>query len=179
MHNWKWVRKIAMTFAAYGILIFGISFLLICFVGQKTVVVGSSMEPTLSDGNQLLVDKLSYRFTEPKRFDVIVFPDETGQTCYIKRVIALPGESIRIDDEGKIYINGNPIEESYGLEAIEDPGLAKDEIRLKDGEYFVLGDNRNNSSDSRFSIISLVTRKQIVGKAFFRIYPFRQTGFIH
>ncbi len=157
----------------YLILILFVFFLLIHYVGQRTQVDGSSMNPTLSNGDNLIIEKISYRFHAPKRFDIIVFPYlHQKKTYYVKRIIGLPGETVFIDEEGTIYINGEILEEHYGLENIENPGRASDEILLGKDEYFVLGDNRNNSSDSRDSLIGNIKRKDIVGKVFCRIWPF-------
>ena len=99
-----------------------LSFLLIKFVGQRTQVIGPSMQPTLYDGDNLILDKITYRFRDPKRFEVVVFPFRNGENKnYIKRVIGLPGETVKIDDEGNIYINGEKLEESFGLEVIKVP----------------------------------------------------------
>lgn len=134
----------------YIVIIVLLTFLFIHYVGQRTKVKGSSMEPALSEGDNLLIDKLSYRFHEPERFDVIVFPVENEKgKFYIKRVIGLPGEHVRIDKKGYIFVNGEELTESYGLEVIKEAGLAAEEIELGANEYFVLGDNRNNSRDSR------------------------------
>lgn len=169
-----------MGFVVYVLILFLLAFLVIQFVGQRTRVNGMSMEPTLSNGDNLIIDKLSYRLHEPMRYDVIVFPYqyEDGK-YYIKRIIGLPGERIRIDTEGRIYINGEVLEESYGKETIEDPGRAENEITLGADEYFVLGDNRNNSSDSRMEDVGTIHRKNIIGCAWFRIYPFDKIGRIH
>ena len=91
-----------------------ISFLIVRFVGQRTEVIGSSMVPTLQDGNQLITDKISYRFGDPKRFDIIVFPHEPDHEFYIKRIIGMPGETVEIGEDGTIYINGEVLEENYG-----------------------------------------------------------------
>lgn len=147
------------------------------FVGQRTVVNGVSMQPTLSDGDNLIVDKLSYRFHDPDRFDIIVFPQEDGR-YFIKRIIGLPGESVRIDEDGFIYINGENLQESYGKEVMRDPGLAKDGIQLGADEYFVLGDNRNDSMDSRMAEVGPIVGERIIGRAWLRIYPFDQIGFL-
>lgn len=171
-------RKTALvSFLLYVAAVFGITFLLLHFVGQRTVVLGASMEPALYDGDNLIVDKISYRFHEPERYDVIVFPYEDG-TYYIKRIIGLPGEAVRIDENGSIYINGERISESYGKEVIEDPGCAGEEITLGETEYFVLGDNRNNSMDSRDERVGLIEREAIIGKAFVRIFPLNQIGVV-
>ena len=151
--------------------------LLITFVGQRTSVSGSSMEPTLSNNDQLILDKISYRFSEPKRFDIIVFPFQYKEnTYYVKRVIGLPGETVQIDLEGNIYINGEILEEDYGKEKINFPGLAVEPITLGDDEYFVMGDNRNNSSDSRDPSVGNIRRSNIIGKAWVRIWPLNKFG---
>lgn len=154
------------------LLLFGILlYLLLHYVGQRTAVIGASMEPALSRGDQLLVDKLSYRLWEPERFDIIVFHKEEKDFFYIKRIIALPGESIWISREGDIYINDRLLEEDYGMEAISYAGLAGSQLTLGMDEYFVLGDNRNESEDSRYETVGMVKRSEITGRAAFRIYP--------
>ena len=130
---------------------FAIVFLITHFVGQRTVVSGSSMEDTLSDGDNLIVDKLSYRFHNPERYDVVVFPYQYEEdTYYIKRIIGLPGEVVNIDSDGTVYINGEPLDENYGTETILNSGLASSDIVLGEDEYFVLGDNRNKKNIKRF-----------------------------
>ena len=161
----------------YFALVACITFLFIYFVGARTVVNGVSMQPTLSDGDNLIVDKLSYRFHDPDRFDIIVFPQEDGR-YFIKRIIGLPGENVRIDEDGFIYINGENLQESYGKEVMRDPGLAKDGIQLGADEYFVLGDNRNDSMDSRMAEVGPIVGERIIGRAWLRIYPFDQIGFL-
>lgn len=157
----------------YFAVILGITFFIINFVGQRTVVSGSSMETTLSDGDNLIIDKLTYHFKDPERFDIIVFPYEyEPDTYYIKRIIGLPGETVYIDEDGNIYINGELLDEDYGLEPIENAGIAASTITLGEDQYFVLGDNRNNSTDSRFENVGLIKRKDIIGRAILRIYPF-------
>lgn len=154
-------------------------FLITHFVGQRTVVSGSSMEDTLSNGDNLIVDRISYRFSDPKRFDVIVFPYLYEEdTYYIKRIIGLPGETVNIDADGNIYINGEILRENYGTEVISNAGLAMDEITLGTDEYFVLGDNRNNSTDSRFEAVGNIKGSNIVGRAWVRIYPFNEICFV-
>lgn len=161
----------------YFALVAGITFLIIHFVGQRTVVNGVSMQPTLSDGDNLIVDKLSYRFRDPDRFDIIVFPQGDGR-YFIKRIIGLPGENVRIDEDGSIYIDGEKLSESYGKKVIQDPGLAKDGIELGADEYFVLGDNRNDSMDSRMAEVGPIVGERIMGRAWLRIYPFDEIGFL-
>ncbi len=156
-----------------------LSWLLVTFVAQRTDVNGSSMYPTLEDGDQLIADKLSYRFRDPKRFDIVIFPYQYAENTYfIKRIIGLPGERVRIDEQGTIYINGEVLEEDYGYETIENPGLAAEEIQLGDDEYFVLGDNRNVSEDSRYPDVGNIKRSDLIGRAFVRIYPFAKFGLL-
>lgn len=153
-----------------------LALLITTYVAHHTSVEGSSMEPTIEDGSQLVVEQISYYLHEPERFDVIVFPNNQGAN-YIKRIIGLPGETIQIKD-GYIYINDKQLEEDYGKEIIEDGGLAADKITLKKNEYFVLGDNRNGSIDSRRTDIGAVKREQIKGKAWLCFYPFTKFGTI-
>ncbi len=161
----------------YLVVIFGLTFLFITFVAQRTEVSGSSMEPTLQDGDSLLVDKLSYRFKDPKRYDIVIFPYQYGEKQYfIKRVIGLPGETVRVDYDGNIFINDEKLDENYGAEVILDPGRAEAKITLGDGEFFVMGDNRNHSMDSRDISVGNIQKKDILGKAFIRIYPFSHFG---
>ena len=164
------------------LICFLVVFLITQFVGQRTVVSGRSMEDTLQDRDNLIVDKISYRFHDPNRFDVIIFPhDEAGiggedeDTFYIKRVIGLPGETVRIDGSGNIYINDILLEENFGTEVMTNPGIYNEMI-LGPDEYFVLGDNRNNSTDSR--MIGPINREIIVGKAWLRVYPFNSFGLV-
>lgn len=144
------------------------------YVAYHTFVEGSSMERTLSDDNQIIVEKITYYNEEPKRFDVIVFPQKEGVN-YIKRIVGLPGELIQIVN-GEVYINGEVLHDPYATEPMEDPGLAKEVILLGENEYFVLGDNRNGSVDSRSADVGTVKRSQIRGKAWLRFYPFSQFG---
>ena len=136
------------------------------------------MKNTLDHGDQLIVDKITYRFKDPIRYDIIVFPYKYEEnTFYIKRIIGLPGETVQIAD-GEIYINGEVLRESYGREVIQDPGMAGEPIKLGEDEYFVLGDNRNASSDSREPSVGIIYRKDIVGRAWIRIWPLNKAGIL-
>ena len=175
------VMKELFNTGLYFLVVLLITYLIITFVGQRTQVQQSSMETTLSEGDQLIMDKLTYKFSNPKRYDIIVFPFKYQEnTYYIKRIIGMPGETLQIDEDGKIYINGEVLEESYGREIIkaENVGLAAEPITLGEDEYFVMGDNRNNSSDSRREIIGNVRREDIVGRAWIRIWPFSKFGIL-
>ena len=172
------MRELLNT-AIYLLCVLGAVWLVITFVGQRTEVEGASMENTLHNGDNLIVDKLSYRFHDPERFDIIVFPFQfQDNTYYIKRIIGLPGETVQIMDDGSIYINGEKLEENYGMEVIkpETIGRAAESIELGDDEYFVMGDNRNNSSDSRTDMVGNITRENIIGKAWLRIWPVSDFG---
>ena len=175
----KNVIKEILSTSLYLLVVLCLTYLVITYVGQRTQVIGSSMETTLSNDDNLIVDKISYRFREPKRFDIIVFPYEyADETYYIKRVIGLPGESVRIDTSGQIYINDSVLEESYGKEVIKEPGRAFETITLGEDEYFVMGDNRNNSSDSRDPSVGNIHRNKIIGRAFIRIWPLQKFGIL-
>ena len=169
----KKVLKEILSTSLYLLVVLVITYLVIHFVGQRTQVQGESMEPMLQDGDNLIVDKITYHFKAPQRFDIIVFPFQYKEdTYYIKRIIGLPGETGQITGEGTIYIDGEVLEEGYGREVIRDPGNAYSPVTLGEDEYFVLGDNRNNSSDSRSSSVGLIHRKDIIGRAWVRIWPF-------
>ena len=172
------VKKEIISWIGYLLFVVVVTYLIIHFVGQRTMVDGRSMENTLQDQDNLIVEKISYRFSDPERFDIIVFPPYDTKEYYIKRIIGLPGETIQIDTDGTIYINGEVLEENYGKETIKNPGRAVDAITLGDDEYFVLGDNRNNSTDSRSTKVGNVKRSQIIGRAWVRIWPLNKIGFL-
>ena len=175
----KKLMKEILSTSLYLLIVLIVTYLMIHYVGQRTQVQGESMEPTLSNGDNLIVDKITYRFNDPQRFDIIVFPFKYKEdTYYIKRIIGLPGETVQISTDGIIYINGEELREGYGKEVILDPGNAYSPITLDEDEYFVLGDNRNNSSDSRSTSVGLISRDAIVGRAWLRIWPFSEWGIL-
>ncbi|MDE6951130.1 MAG: signal peptidase I [Lachnospiraceae bacterium] len=147
-----------------------IAFVFVYSVGLKTSVIGASMEPCLYNGQSVLINKFSYSFGSPKRGDVIVFlPNGNENThYYIKRVVGLPGETITIK-EGRIYLDGYFYEEDDSYDTIEDGGIAEKGISLGEEEYFVLGDNRNNSEDSRSANVGAVKEETIAGRAWFKL----------
>ena len=174
--------KELFTTALYFIGVLLVTWLLITFVIQRTVVEQTSMETTLQPGDSLLVDKISYRFTDPDRFEIVIFPYKLAEekTFYIKRVIGLPGETVKIDYDGNIYINDELLVEDYGREVIQ-PNSAwsakmNEGVKLGDDEYFVMGDNRNNSVDSRFDNVGPIKRDDIIGRAILRIWPLNKFG---
>lgn len=147
-----------------------LAFAITYFVGMRTSVIGDSMEPALYNGQEILINRFLYKLSSPKRGDVVVFLPNGNQKThyYVKRVIALPGETVQIID-GKVYINGELLEEDENFDKIADAGIAVNELVLADNEYFVLGDNRNSSEDSRSGNIGAVEGNNIIGKAWFRL----------
>lgn len=155
----------------YFLIVVAVMVVVVKYIGQRTVVIGDSMQTTLSDGDNLITDKITYRFKDPKRFDIVVFPfKENTSKLLIKRIIGMPGETVQIKN-GKVYINGYELQENYGNEIMNDAGIASEPILLGEDEYFVLGDNRNNSQDSRFSSVGNVSRSDLIGRAWVRIWP--------
>ena len=167
----SWVVEIAITLV--------IAFTFVYFVGLRTSVIGQSMADTLSNGDQILVNRFIYKVTDPKPNDLIVFLPNGNEKShyYVKRVIAVPGDTVQIKS-GAVYVNGELFEEEVDVSAMEEAGLAADEIKLEEDEYFVLGDNRNNSEDSRYANIGNVKKEYMIGKAWFVVSPFKKFGFL-
>jgi signal peptidase I len=163
----------------YAVLIFVCIYILPNFVIQRTIVDGSSMAETLHDGEHLYVEKLSYRFNALDRFDIIVFYPygRDNEEYYVKRIIGMPGETIQIIGSD-IYINGEILEEHYGKDPITEAGRAANPITLGEDEYFVMGDNRSVSKDSRSESVGNVQKENIGGRAIFRIKPLSRFGTI-
>lgn len=166
-----WVVEIAIVLA--------VAFVFVYFIGLRTTVVGQSMQETLEGGDEILINRFLYKVSKPKANDVIVFLPNGNEKShyYVKRVIGVPGDTVQIKN-GAVYVNGELFEEKIEAAAIEDPGVAAEEITLGEDEYFVLGDNRNNSEDSRYANIGNVKREYIIGKAWFRVAPLGELGFI-
>lgn len=166
-----WLVEIAISVAIAGVLVY--------FIGMRTNVVGSSMEPQLTDGQQVLVNRFIYKMSKPKTGDVIVFLPNGNEKShyYIKRVIAVGGDTVEIVD-GVIYVNDKPLEDVHFTGSISDPGIAAEKLTLDVDECFVLGDNPAASEDSRYANIGNVKKEYIIGKAWFRLLPFSDTGFI-
>lgn len=169
----KKIIKEVIIWAVEIIAVILLAYFLVEYAVEKTTVVGESMETTLQEGDKIVINKLAYRFSKPKRFDVIVFKQSGKEHSYynIKRIIGLPGETVQIED-GVVYINDEPIKEKSAVDVIKNPGLSVEPIILEDKEYFVLGDNRNLSEDSRFANIGNVVFDDIIGKAWIRLKPF-------
>lgn len=172
-----WKKEIVET-VLYILFLVAVTWGTVHYIGNRTVVDGDSMYDTLSDGDNLIVSRISYLLGEPERFDIVIFPVDDEETYYIKRVIGLPGETVRIDEDGVIYINEKPLQEDYGYEtiALNRIGRAREGVTLGDDEYFVMGDNRNHSMDSRAEEVGNIERTRLKGKAVLRIWPLSSFG---
>lgn len=153
-----------------GMIAVFLAFVIVFSVGMRTSVIGDSMEPVLSNGQEILMNRVIYRLSSPKRGDVVVFLPNGNQNShyYVKRVVGLPGETIQIQ-EGNVYINGVLLEEDEEFSKMIDAGIAQNELELATDEFFVLGDNRNSSEDSRSGNIGAVKKDTIIGKAWFHM----------
>lgn len=167
----KWIVDLAVVFT--------LALFLVQYMGMQYEVSGHSMEPTLYGGDVALVDRISYRLRHPKRLELVVFQkrDDRGRQ-YLKRIIGLPGETVQIKD-GNIYIDGGLLELPESLSRVNLAGLAEEPVILGEGEYFLLGDNRESSEDSRFANIGNVSMEQIIGRAWFRPSPLERIGFLN
>lgn len=161
------------------ILVCLLALVIVFYFGRQVKNSGDSMRPAVLDGDIVLVNRMIYDASKPKRGDIIVFKPNGNENArsYIKRIIGLPGETVQIKD-GEIYVDGEKLEEKYETTAIEDAGTASEEITLDGDEYFVLGDNRRNSEDSRMADIGNVKRSEIEGKAWFVLSTKGNFGFI-
>lgn len=155
------------VFLCFAAIFLGVA---LCYsFGIKTSVIGESMEPRLSNGQEVLINKVAYQFSAPKQGDVVVFRPNGNANAHfsIKRVIAVPGDTIQIVS-GKVVVNGSILAKDYA-EDTKDPGIAREMITLGPDEYFVLGDNRGNSEDSRSANIGNISREMIEGKAWYQL----------
>lgn len=174
------IMKEIVTLCVCVLIALVLAIVIVKYVGQKTEVSGDSMNDTLVNGQQLIIDKLTYRNHEPQRYDIVVFP-ESDTTTFVKRIIGLPGETVSIK-EGFVYIDGQMLaDDVYGKESITKDNyyrLEDSSVTLGENEYFVMGDNRNNSKDSRDYEIGNVNRNQFIGKVVFRIWPLKEMGVV-
>ncbi|MBO5473497.1 MAG: signal peptidase I [Lachnospiraceae bacterium] len=147
-----------------------LAFVIVYSVGMRTSVIGDSMEPALYNGQEILMNRVIYKLSSPKRGDVVVFLPNGNENShyYVKRVVGLPGETIQIKDGG-VYVDGVLLDEDEELDKMIDAGIAQNELTLAADEYFVLGDNRNSSEDSRSGNIGAINKNNIIGKAWFHM----------
>ena len=166
------IVRSALLWAFQIVIVIMFAYVTVYFFGQSRTNVGQGMDPTLSGGDTVLINTLAYQLGAPERGDIVSFrPNGSGSShSYIMRVIGLPGEKVQIID-GMIYIDGKVFLEQKDYPSITNPGMAADEIRLSDQEYFLLGDNRNNSEDSRFAEIGNIKTDEIEGKVWFVTGP--------
>ncbi len=176
--NTSLLKEIAIWAGEILLTIIG-TVILVSFFGFKISVVGPSMSPTLENGDQILVNRFLYKLFEPGRNDLVVFSPNGNQKShyYVKRIIGLPGDVIEIKD-GIVYVNREPFPEKLEVEPVENALMAEQEIIVGEEEYFVLGDNRNNSEDSRYASIGNVKKDHITGKAWLRVYPWEEIGLL-
>ena len=156
----RWTFKIAVVCLLAYVLVF--------YFGQRVSTVGDSMKPVLENGDVVLVNRIVYNATTPKRGDVVVFKPKGNDNThyYIKRIIGLPGETIEVI-ENSVYINGKKLEEEYDTTRIDNVGVLSEKMKLKEDEFFVLGDDRENSEDSRSADVGNIKRAYIYGRAWF------------
>jgi len=175
----KNILQNALMWAFQILLMIMFAYMTVYFFGQSRTNVGQSMETTLNGGDVVLINVMAYQMGGPKRDDVISFKPNGNNSSRssIKRVIGLPGETIQIVD-GMISINGTTYIEKKNYPVMSNPGMAAEPIKLGDTQYFVLGDNRNNSEDSRFADIGLVSADMIEGKVWFILSPSDRRGFL-
>ena len=152
------------------IVVISLAWFVVYGFGTQIRITGQSMTPELRSEDVVLMNRLSYDLGSPKRFDVVVFEREDKKPN-VKRVIGLPGETVQIKN-GQIYIDDKPLEADKGLCQVSLAGLAENPVVLEEDEYFLLGDNRDSSEDSRFVKIGNVKRRQIRGKVWLRLIPF-------
>ncbi|MBQ8184881.1 MAG: signal peptidase I [Lachnospiraceae bacterium] len=167
-----WIGGVVLSFVLACILVY--------FFGRTISNVGQSMEPTIYSGDRVLINQFVYMMKDPDYGDVVVFkPNGNVNSHYhMKRVVGKPGDTVQIIS-GRVFVNGEALEEEITTEPMEEAGVAETEVKLGKDEYFVLGDNRNASEDSRSANIGNVNRKDILGKAWFIISPREQFGYIH
>ncbi len=167
--NTRLIKDIAETLVGSIVVIF-LAFVIVFSVGMRTSVIGDSMEPSLYNAQEILMNRIIYKISTPKRGDVIVFLPNGNQNShyYVKRVVGLPGETVQIRN-GSVYIDGALLEEDESLDKMIDAGIAQNGIVLANDEFFVLGDNRNSSEDSRSGNIGAVKRDTIIGKAWYHM----------
>ena len=176
--NWDRVPEVLMWILQI-LIVCVFAFVFVWYFGQRVSTIGDSMNPVLENGDIVLVNRFRYDASAPKRGDIIVFKPNGNENLHssIKRIVGLPGETVQIA-EGIIYIDGEELEEKYEVTGFTEAGLASDAVVLAGDEFFVLGDNRESSEDSRADDVGSVKRSEIEGKVWFIISPANQIGFV-
>lgn len=161
------------------ILAFVVGCMAVWFFGYALSNVGESMEPTLKSGDKVLINRLVYEVKSPSYGDLIVFKPNGNQNAHyhIKRVVGKPGDTVTIKS-GRVFVNGELLNETVQTESMQDAGMAEEGVKLGTDEYFVLGDNRNNSEDSRSANIGNVKKEDILGRAWFIVTPGERFGWL-
>ena len=170
LQNW-------LSTGIFLVVVLAIAYTIVNIIMQKTVVEGDSMAPALDDGDVVFTNIVTYNFNPPQVDDVVLIELNDG-TRIVKRIVADQGKIVKIDSFGRLVVNGYAVQNDHGVGIIMEPGIARNEIQLAPEEYFVLGDNRNHSKDSRDPKIGVIKRSQIVGKVIYRIQPFDKMGSI-
>lgn len=176
--NFDWILEGLKWFFQIAVVCL-LAYVMVWYFGMEVSTVGDSMKPVLENGDVVLVDRLAYKISSPRRGQIVAFyPDgNTNSYCYIRRIIGLPGETVELK-EGRIYINQKEIKETYDTTKIDQAGLAKDPVTLGNDEYFVLSDDRSATDDSRGDEIGNVKRTSIEGKVWLTILPGRHFGVV-
>ena len=176
--NYDLIREVVVWVFQIAVICL-IAFVGVKYFGQRVSMIGDSMNPVLENGNITLINELAYTVGTPDRGDIVAFKPNGNENAHysIKRVVGLPGETVEILD-GEVYINGEKLEEEYVTTEIIDVGIADEAVKLGKKEYFVLGDDRQNSEDSRVANIGNVKRAEIKGKVWFVIAPKDNFGFV-
>lgn len=163
-----WIVDIAVVISLAWFVVYGF--------GTQIRIMGQSMAPLLRDDDVVLMDRLTYDFRDPDRLDIVVFEREDHKSN-VKRVIGLPGEVVQVID-GVVHIDGSPLAAGGALDQVVLAGMAENPVTLGEGEYFLMGDNRDQSEDSRFENIGNVKREQIRGKVWLRLLPLVEIGLV-
>lgn len=170
-----WLRR-AVSWTVNIVVVLACAWFLVYGYGGQVEISGNSMQPVLDGGDVVLTDRITYVVSRPGRFDIVVFQRENGRKN-VKRVIGLPGETVQIKN-GFVYIDGSPLKAPDGLDLVSLAGRAENPVQLSENEYFLLGDNRDSSEDSRFANVGNVREDQILGRVWLRFLPLLKIGFI-
>ena len=166
------VKELQVTAINVGIVVAVVlvAFLLVFTFFTSVKMAGVSMRPTIEDETNLLINRGRYLFMKPSHNHIVAFESLSNEqdTIYVKRVVAVPGDTVVIKG-GRLFVNGEKYDDVADTESITYSGLAESQLTLGEDEYFVLGDNRNNSEDSRYQSIGLISKKQIKGKVWFKL----------